>query len=328
MGTPEPTLAAVPPVVRSTLDLIGSTPMIELCRFEPEGRGALFAKLEWFTPGGSIKDRTGLGMILWAEEEGLIGPGSTLVEPTAGNTGIGLALVGVQRGYDVILCVAESYSIEKVKLMEALGATVVRTPGEDGMGGAIERAHGIAAEIPGAFVPQQFQSAGNPAIHEQTTGPEIWRQMDGRVDAVVIGVGSGGTFTGVSRYLKQRNPDVHCVAVETNGSILQGGDPGPHEVEGIGVSFIPDVLDLDLADEIIMVHDDDSFGTAKSLAATEGLLVAGSSGANAFAALTVARRLGPGKRVATIFPDTAERYLSKGRLGGPPTDDEPPAAEG
>jgi cysteine synthase A len=304
------------PSVSSVLDLIGQTPLLELRRFAPENRAALFAKLEWLTPGGSIKDRTGLGMILWAEEQGLIAPGATIIEPTAGNTGIGLALVGRQRGYQVILIVPTHYSIEKVKLMEALGGTVIRTPAEEGMQGAIRLAHELAATTPGAFVPQQFENAGNPQIHERTTGPEIFEQMAGRIDAMVIGVGSGGTFTGVARYLKERLPDLLRVAVETNGSVLQGLPPGPHEVEGIGTSFIPKVLDMDLIDEVIMVHDDDCFATAKQLALEEGLLVAGSSGGNGNAALQIARRLGPGKRVVTIFPDAAERYLSKGRLGG------------
>jgi cysteine synthase A len=305
-----------PAPVRSVLELIGNTPMIELRRFAPEGRAAIFAKLEWFTPGGSVKDRTGLGMVLWAEEQGLLQKGGTLVEPTAGNTGIGIALVGAQRGYQVVLVVPEKYAIEKVKLMEALGGRVVRTPTADGIQGAIAKAKEIAAEIPGAFVPQQFENPGNPRIHELTTGPEIWQQMEGKIDAAVIGVGSGGTFTGVARYLKARLPKVLCVAVETNGSVLQGGEPGPHEVEGIGTSFLPDVLDRGLMEEVIMVHDDDCFATAKQLARDEGLLVGGSSGGNCNAALQIARRLGPGKRVVTVFPDTAERYLSKGRLGG------------
>lgn len=309
---------AAPPLVHSVLDLVGGTPMIQLHRFEPEGRANLFAKLEWFNPGGSVKDRTGVGMIRWAEERGLLEPGGTIVEPTAGNTGIGLALAGAQLGYKVILCVAEHYAIEKVKLMEALGGTVIRTPGEDGMPGAIERAKQIAEEIPGAFVPQQFRNPGNPGVHEHTTAPEIWSQLEGRIDAAVIGVGTGGTFTGVARFLKAKDPTIYCVAVETNGSVLQGGEPGPHEVEGIGVSFVPDTFDRGVCDEIVMVHDDDSFATAKRIAAAEGLLVGGSAGGNAWAALRVARRLGPGKRVVTVFPDTAERYLSKGRLGGPP----------
>lgn len=313
------TRAQPPLVAASCLDLIGNTPMVELRGFAPEAeRAAIFGKIEWTNPGGSVKDRTALGMLRWAEEHGHLRPGGTVVEPTAGNTGIGLALVGARLGYKVILCVCEHYSIEKVKLMEALGGTVVRTPSDLGMQGAIERAHDIAAEVPNSFVPQQFENVGNPEIHEHTTGPEIWQQMEGRVDAMVIGVGSGGTFTGVGRYLRRRNPDVLCIAVETNGSVLRGGKPGPHEVEGIGVSFVPDVLDLDLADDIVMVHDDDAFHTAKQLAARDGLLAGGSAGGNAWAALQVAKRLGPGKRVVTVLCDTAERYLSKGRLGGPP----------
>lgn len=309
-----------PPRVSSVLDLIGHTPLIELRRFAPGDRADLFAKLEWMTPGGSIKDRTALGMVRWAEAEGHLRPGGTIVEPTAGNTGIGLALVGAQCGYDVILVVAEHYAIEKVKLMQALGGTVIRTPEADGMKGSIARAMEVAAEIPGAFVPQQFECPGNPSVHEHTTGPEVWQQLDGRLDAMVIGVGSGGTFTGMARYLKRQNPDILCVAVECNGSILQGGEPGPHEVEGIGVSFIPDTLDRRLIDDILMIHDDDDcFRTAKQIAVTEGLLIGGSAGGNACAALEVARRLGPGKRVVTLFSDAAERYLSKGRLGGPPS---------
>ena len=271
-----PTSTGAPPVVGSALDLIGRTPMVELSRVAPGERAAVLAKLEFLTPGGSVKDRLGLGLIESLERAGRLQPGGTLVEPTAGNTGIGLALVGAQRGYNVILCVPERFSMEKQFLMQALGGRVERTPDEEGMKGAIRRAHEIAAEIPGALVPQQFENQGNPDIHYQTTGPEIWEQLEGRVDAVAIGVGTGGTFTGVSRYLKEQNPEVHCVAVEPNGSILQGGEPGPHEVEGIGVSFIPGVLGLDLIDEIIMVHDDDSFATAALLARHEGLLVGGS----------------------------------------------------
>jgi cysteine synthase A len=307
-----------PPVVRSVLELIGGTPMIELCRFAPEGRASLFAKIEWMTPGGSVKDRTGLGMILWAEEHGLLHPGATIVEPTAGNTGIGLALAGGQRGYGVVLVVPEGYAQEKVKLMEALGGKVLRTPKDLGMQGAIARARELAVELSGAYLTQQFENPGNPGFHELTTAMEIWEQMEGRIDAVVIGVGSGGTFTGVTRCLKRRLPSLFCVAVETNGSVLQGGLPGPHEVEGIGTSFIPKVLDRSLIDEVIMVHDDVCFATAKELAHAEGLLAGGSSGGNLHAALQIARRLGPGKRVVTLLPDAAERYLSKGRLGGPP----------
>lgn len=303
-----------PAAVASALELIGNTPLIELTRIEPEDRAAVFAKLELYNPAGSVKDRLGVGLIDWAEENGRLAEGGTIVEPTAGNTGIGLALVGAQRGYRVILCVPENFSIEKQKLMEALGGTVERTPRDLGMKGAIARAHEIAAEIPGACVPQQFECPGNPDVHYKTTAREIWEQMDGRVDAMVVGVGSGGTFSGMARFMRDHNPGCLCVAVEPNGSILQGGEPGPHDVEGIGVSFLPGVLARDLIDEVIMVHDDDAFATAKLVARTEGLLIGGSSGACMNAALQIARRLGPGKRVVTVFADSAERYISKGHL--------------
>lgn len=304
-----------PPSMGSVLEAVGHTPMVELRRFQPGERASIFAKLEWLNPGGSIKDRAALGMIRWAEERGELSPGGTIVEATAGNTGIGLALVGSQLGHRVILVVPEGYADEKVKLMRGLGATVERSPKDDGMEGAMARVDAIAADLPEAFLPRQWDNPGNPAIHERTTAVEIWEQMDGRVDAAVIGVGTGGTFTGVCRFLRRRNPDVLCVAVEAQGSVLQGGEPGPHEVEGIGTSFIPEILDMDLIDEVIMVDDDPSFATCRELARSEGLLVAGSSGANAHAALQIARRLGPGKRVVTVFPDSAERYLSKGHFG-------------
>lgn len=305
---------SAPPVVENAVDLIGSTPVVRLRRIAPGERADLFAKLELVNPGGSVKDRLGLGLILSAEERGEIAPGATIVEPTAGNTGIGLALVGVQRGYRVILVVPENFSMEKVKLMELLGGTVVRTPAEEAMKGAIEKSREIAAEIPGAFVPMQFANPDNADIHYRTTARELWRQLDGKIDAAVIGVGTGGTFSGVARFLKEQRPDTLCVVVEPNGSILQGGEAGPHDVEGIGVSFVPESLATELIDEVAMVHDDDSFACCRELARTEGLLVGGSSGAACHAALAVARRLGPGKRVVTIFPDAAERYMSKGHL--------------
>ncbi|NJL26374.1 MAG: cysteine synthase A [Thermoanaerobaculia bacterium] len=314
MIAPPPTTSAPPVVATSAIELIGNTPMIELRRVRPVPRASVFAKLEYFSPGGSVKDRLGLGLILAAEQEGHLRPGSTIVEPTAGNTGIGLALVATQRGYRTILVVPERFSIEKQLLMEALGGTVIRTPHAEGMKGAIRRAQEIAAEIPDAFVPQQFENPHNPGIHYLTTAREIWQQMEGRVDAAVIGVGTGGTFSGVARFLKEQNTQILCVAVEPNGSILQGGEAGPHEVEGIGVSFMPAVLARELMDEVIMVHDDDAFQTSRELAQQEGLLVGGSSGANCHAALWIAERLGPGKRVVTLFPDSAERYISKGQL--------------
>jgi cysteine synthase len=211
----------------------------------------------------------------------------------------------------VILVVPERFSIEKVLLMDLLGGTVVRTPTSEGMQGAIRKARELAEEIPDACVPCQFENPGNTEIHYRTTAAEVWEQLDGRIDAVAIGVGSGGTFSGVARFLKERRPETLCVAVEPNGSILGGGEPGPHEVEGIGVSFFPEVLDRTLIDEVITVHDDDAFATVRELAHREGMMVGGSSGANCFAALELARRLGPGRRVLTIFPDSVERYLSK-----------------
>jgi len=307
----------LPPVVDSVTELIGSTPLLRLRRFAPGERADIFAKLELMNPGGSVKDRLGVGLIEGAEKRGDLKPGGTIVEPTAGNTGIGLALVGAQRGYRVILTVPENFSIEKAKLMEALGGTVVKTPGDLGMQGAIDRAKEIAAEIGDeAYVPNQFWNPDNSEVHYETTGREIWEQMEGRVDAAVIGAGSSGTFMGVSRFLKEKNPDVHCVIVEPNGSILQGGEPGPHKVEGIGLSFIPGIYEHDLVDEIVMVHDDDALSTVREVAHTESLLVGGSSGASIHASLRIARRLGPGKRVVTVVPDSAERYVSKGHLDG------------
>jgi cysteine synthase A len=290
---------------------------LRLRRFAAGERADIFAKLELMSPGGSVKDRLGVGLIEGAEKRGDLLPGGTIVEPTAGNTGIALALVGVQRGYRVILTVPENFSVEKVKLMEALGGEVVRTPDALGMQGAIDRAQEIAAELgDGAYVPNQFWNDDNSEVHYRTTAPEIWEQMEGRVDAAVIGVGSSGSFMGVSRFLKEKNPDVCCVVVEPNGSILQGGEPGPHKVEGIGVSFIPGIFDHDLVDEIMMVHDDDALATVRAVARSESLLIGGSAGANVHAALQIARRLGPGKRVVTIVPDSAERYISKGVLDG------------
>jgi cysteine synthase A len=296
----------------SALELIGETPMLHLRSFDRPDAAAIFAKLEHLNPGGSVKDRTALGLIQDAEKRGLLRPGATLIEPTAGNTGIGLALIAAQRGYRAILVVPEKYSREKRALMQALGAEVVVTPTEGGMQGAIERARSIAAVTPGSFLPQQFENPANPEVHYRTTGREIWQQMQGRVDALVLGAGTGGTFTGVTRYVKERRPGVLAVLVESEGSVLGGGPAGPHKVEGIGNSFFPKVLDRTLIDEVMTVGDRDAFRTTVLLARREGLLVGGSSGAIACAAARVAQRLGPGRRVATLFPDTAERYLSQG----------------
>jgi len=288
--------------------------MVQLARLADAGSAEVWAKLETMNPGGSVKDRAALGIVLDAERRGVLKPGGTIVEATAGNTGVGLALIGVQRGYRVKLFVPEGFAEEKCILMRGLGAEVERTPEGEMMAGAIKRALEFEDETPGAFCALQFENPANADYHEQTTAEEIWQQMEGRVDAVVIGVGSSGTFTGISRYCKKKNPRVFTVAVETQGSVLQGGVPGHHKVEGIGVSFIPANFDRSVTDRIIMVGDDDAFETVRQLARLEGVLAGSSTGANVFAALQVAKELGPGKRVITVVPDSAERYLSKGIL--------------
>lgn len=310
------TVAAARPltVVDSVLDLIGNTPVVRLRRFLGRDAADVFAKCEFMNPGGSVKDRLGIGMILAAERDGRLTPGATIIEPTAGNTGIGLALVGAQRGYTVILCVPEKYSIEKQKLMAALGATVVTTPTDEGISGSIRKALELSAEIPGSFVPQQFSNPANPQAHYDNTGPEIWEQLEGRVDAAVIGCGSSGTFVGTVRYLRERNPNLLRVVVEPEGSIFAGGTAGPHRVEGIGQSFWPEILPKELIDEVQMVDDEEAFATVREVARTEGLLVGGSAGCNLAAARRIAKRLGPGKRIVTILPDGIERYMSQGIL--------------
>jgi cysteine synthase A len=297
-------------------ELVGDTPMLRLRRIVPEGAASVFAKLEYISPGGSVKDRAAIGMIQKAEKEGRLKPGSTIVEATAGNTGIGLALIGVNKGYHVVLCVPEKFAEEKVKIMRALGAEVFRTPDELGMKGAIAKAKELAANIPGSFTALQFENPSNPEFHHDTTAVEIFEQMQGKLDAVVVGIGTGGTFTGVARFMKEKLPKVHCVAVETQGSVLQGGAPGPHKVEGIGSSFVPETFDRSVCDEIIMVYDKDAFDTVTQLARQEGVLGGSSAGANVFAAIQVARKLGSGKRVVTVIPDSAERYMSKNIFAG------------
>jgi cysteine synthase A len=291
--------------------LVGETPMLQLKRLLPAGSADVFAKLEYLNPGGSVKDRAAIGIIRRAEEQGQLGPGGTIVEATAGNTGIGLALIGVNRGYKVKLFVPERFSEEKVKIMRALGADVTRTPDAEGMAGAIRQAKELVAGDPRAFMAGQFENPANPDYHHDTTAHEIFEQMEGRIDAVVLGCGTSGTFTGVARYMKENLPRVLAFAVETQGSILGGGPPGPHKVEGIGASFIPKTFDPSVCDEIIKVMDEDAFNMVKTLAAQEGVLAGSSGGAATFAALQVAARLGKGKRVVTLIPDSAERYLSK-----------------
>jgi len=291
--------------------LVGETPLLRFKRLVPRGAADVYAKLEYLNPGGSVKDRAAIGIIRRAEQEGKLRPGGTIVEATAGNTGIGLALIGVNRGYKVALFVPERFSEEKVMLMRALGAEVIRTPDAEGMMGAIEQAKKMASSDSKAFMASQFENPSNPEYHFETTAKEMFEQMEGQIDAMVIGVGTAGTFTGVARYLKERLPDVLAIAVETQGSVLGGGPPGKHKVEGIGSSFIPKNFDPSVCDEVLMVSDENAFGMVKKLAATEGVLAGSSGGANVHAALEVARRLGAGKRVVTMIPDSAERYLSK-----------------
>ncbi len=309
-ATPSPRIAS------DITQLVGHTPMLQLSRVVPVSAASVFAKLEFLNPGGSVKDRAALGMILDAEARGLLHAGSTILEATAGNTGVGLALIGVNRGYKVKLFVPEGFAEEKCILMRGFGAEVERTPEAEGMAGAIRRAEEAAAAIPGAFTAGQFSNQANPQFHHDTTAAELWDQMEGRVDAFVAGVGTGGTFSGVARFLKERNPAVITVAVETEGSILQGGEPGKHRVEGIGVSFIPNTFHREVCNRVAMVSDEDAFAMVKRLAAEEGLVAGSSSGAAVHAAVELARELGPGKRVATIIPDSAERYLSKNIFEG------------
>lgn len=299
-------------ITESITELIGNTPLLHFHSIVPAGAADVYGKLEYMNPGGSIKDRAALGLITDAEKRGVLNPGATIIEPTAGNTGVGLALFCRSRGYKVMLCVPEGYSAEKMKVAEALGGTLVYTPNEEGIPGAIKKALALAAEIPNSFVPQQFANPANPQIHYDTTAAEIWEQLSGKVDGVVIGCGTAGTFSGVARYVRERNPNAYCVAVETQGSVLGGGPLGPHKVEGIGTSFIPDNFHKEFCDEIMLVTDPQAFAMVRRLAAEEGVLCGGSAGANVFAAIEVAKRLGEGKKVVTILADGAERYMSKG----------------
>jgi cysteine synthase A len=298
-------------VAESVLELIGSTPLLRLNKVVPSGAAEIWVKLETFNPGFSIKDRAALGMVLEAERDGLLQPGDTIVEATAGNTGVGLALVGVQKGYSVVFFVPERFSQEKVLLMEAFGAKVYRTPNEEGMEGAIRRARKLVDENKHYWFAAQFSNEGNPRIHHDTTGREIWEQMQGRIDGFICGAGTSGTFVGVARYLKEQDAKVTCMLADPEHSLYSGQKPGSHDVEGIGASFIPDVFDRSVCDGTIVVSDVEAFAMVKRLAVEEGILGGSSSGANVCGALRLAQQLGAGKRVVTLIPDSAERYLSK-----------------
>ena len=300
------------PVSHILTQLIGNTPLLALERFVPEGR--VLAKLECFNPLSSAKDRAALYMIQDAEEKGLLAPGGTIVEPTSGNTGVGLSYIAALKGYRVILTMPETMSQERRSLLSALGAQLVLTPGAQGMGGAIAKARELLATLPGAWMPDQFNNPANARAHYETTGPEIWRDTEGKMDVLVAGVGTGGTLTGAGRYLKERNPGVKVVAVEPAESpVLSGGQPGPHKIQGIGAGFVPGVLDRNLVDEVLPVPGQTAMETARALARTEGLLVGISSGAAAAAAAQLALRPElAGKTIVVVLPDTGERYLSTG----------------
>lgn len=291
--------------------LIGNTPIVEITKFPLSNGVRLFAKLEFFNPGGSIKDRLGVELLQEAFATGQLTEGGTIIEPTAGNTGIGLALAAINRNVNVILCVPEKFSVEKQELMKALGAKIVNTPTEAGMTGAIEKAKELLNEIPNSYCPQQFANPANPETYYKTIGPEIWNQLEGQLDIFVAGAGTGGTFMGTAKYLKEKKKSIKTVIVEPEGSILNGGESGPHKTEGIGMEFLPGYMDTSYFDSIHTVSDEDAFRRVKEIARTEGLLVGSSSGAALHAALLESEKAQPGSHILVIFPDSSERYLSK-----------------
>lgn len=301
-------------VYRKITDLIGGTPLLELTNYEKanELNAKIYAKLEYFNPAGSVKDRIAKAMLDDAEEKGLLKPGAVIIEPTSGNTGIGLASVAASRGYKVILTMPETMSVERRNLLKAYGAELVLTEGAKGMPGAIAKAKELAEQTPNSYIPSQFTNPANPAVHLKTTGPEIWADTDGKVDIFVAGVGTGGTLSGVGAYLKSQNPNVKVVAVEPASSpVLSGGKAGPHKIQGIGAGFVPDTLNTDVYDEILPVQNEDAFATGRALARSEGVLVGISSGAAVFAAAQLAKRPeNTGKVIVALLPDTGERYLS------------------
>jgi cysteine synthase len=302
----------MPGIYENLVELIGNTPLVKLAKFSQDSYGKIVAKLESYNPGSSVKDRIGLSMIEAAEKSGQLKPGATIVEPTSGNTGIGLALVAAIKGYHVVLTMPESMSVERRKLLRALGAEIVLTDAQEGMIGAISKAQKLVETIENAFMPQQFSNPANSEIHYNTTGPEIWKDTEGEIDVFVSGVGTGGTITGAGMFLKERNPEIQIVAVEpTESAILSGEEMGPHMIQGIGAGFVPEILDIKIIDEIIKIESVQAIETAKELAKKEGLLVGISSGACAAAAKIIANRQeNKGKRIVAILPDTGERYVS------------------